>query len=360
MDNEDGLLGEVDEGFYSTNHATGKVAYLRKVDLISPAGNDDNDPVNKPIDGGNGTGDDVPDGANEFTFSSANPGVLTIKFKAKVEVDATVLEKIKNKFKFTVDSIGQDPTWNASNPEGKATLSDGYLVATATFTGLPANNSDFGKKKVKLLFDGSAAQEAEIEVFFPRDAKNHPEDGSGTTPNWFYYWLQTVTLLGPDPDVGYSTTGSYYDPNINKLFLSDGDRDSYNAPYGNHNPLEGIDNFTWTAIHESQHYKDWNDFWNVESSGITEWQAAYHQDGPTQNKDDDYLPNNEEDLDLDKTFNSGDRYDWAATLTPGAPAAIVNDAEDYTCIRHGGVKGNQNLDWADPGMQHQTIGKYND
>jgi len=72
------------------------------------------------------------------------------------------------------------------------------------------------------------------------------------------------------------------------------------------------------------------------------------------------LPNNEEDLDLDKTFNSGDRYDWAATLTPGAPAAIVNDAEDYTCIRHGGVKGNQNLDWADPGMQHQTIGKYND
>jgi hypothetical protein len=41
--------------------------------------------------------------------------------------------------------------------------------------------------------------------------------------------------------------------------VTDSDRDIgvYNAPYGLNNPLEGLDNFAWTAIHESQHYEDW-------------------------------------------------------------------------------------------------------
>ena len=35
LDNEDGLLGSANQSFHTTNHATGKVAYLRKVDTVT-------------------------------------------------------------------------------------------------------------------------------------------------------------------------------------------------------------------------------------------------------------------------------------------------------------------------------------
>jgi len=136
------------------------------------------------------------------------------------------------------------------------------------------------------------------------------------------------------------------------------------------NPLQGIDNFAWTARHESQHYKDWCDYWSVENQGITKWQAAYGKDGPNDNKDpqttsrggSDYLPNSVEDLNLNKTFDGGDRYDWSNGLSnlAGTPAAIIDDAEDYTCKRHTTVKGDHSKDWANPGMQHKTLDKYDD
>ena len=150
----------------------GRVVLL-KVDLITPGGNPDNDPVNKPIDGGDGTGT-VPDGANEFTFSTASNGVLTIQFKAEVGGGSSILNAIKDRVSFTIEDVGQAPTWDAANPGGKASVSGNYLVAAATFTGLPADNSDFGKKKVELLFNGSVVEESEIEVFFPRDADLPP------------------------------------------------------------------------------------------------------------------------------------------------------------------------------------------
>ena len=191
VDNREGLLTShvhmnAEEG---GNVAGGKVAYLRKVDLISPAGNYDNDPVAKPIDGGDGTGT-VPDGANEFTFSSATNGVLTVQFKAEVGGGSTVINAIKDKVTFSIENVGQAPTWDPANPGGKASVSENYLIATATFTGLPANNSDFGKKKVELLFDGSVVEEAEIEVFYPGTANNHQDQANRTFPNWFVYYKQ--------------------------------------------------------------------------------------------------------------------------------------------------------------------------
>jgi hypothetical protein len=215
-DNRQGLLTShvhmnANEG---GNVAGSRVAYLRKVDLISPAGNPDNDPVNNPIDGGDGTGT-VPNGANEFTFSTASNGVLTIQFKAEVGGGSSVLNAIKDRVTFTIENIGQAPSWNAANPGGKASVSGNYLVATATFTGLPENNSDFGKKKVELLFDGNVLEKSEIEVFFPKHAKNHPGTNAGTDPNWFYYWkdgkvcgIPTDAIYDPQPGVyGYVRPG---------------------------------------------------------------------------------------------------------------------------------------------------------
>jgi hypothetical protein len=42
---------------------------------------------------------------------------------------------------------------------------------------LPPNNSDFGKKKVYFEVEGNKVDYADIEVFYPADAINHPPGG---------------------------------------------------------------------------------------------------------------------------------------------------------------------------------------
>jgi hypothetical protein len=61
-------------------------------------------------------------------------------------------------------------------------------------------------------------------------------------------------------------------------------------------------------------------------------------------------------------YDQGDLYDWAIlnTPTPGRPPEIINDFEDWDCKRHVDTKGDSSKDWGKPGMQHQTIDKYDD
>ena len=109
-----------------------------KIELVTP----DGDPVNAPDDSG--------DGQNEFTFSPANPGVLTMELKAKVR-PAQAADKVAKDCVFSVDAIGASTMkWANNNPGGKAVADNGFLKATVTFTGLPAQNSDFGKKVAKI------------------------------------------------------------------------------------------------------------------------------------------------------------------------------------------------------------------
>ena len=42
------------------------------------------------------------------------------------------------------------------------------------------------------------------------------------------------------------------------------------------------------------------------------------------------------------------------------PARINNDFEDWNCQRHINERGNHSKDWCNPGMQHKTIGRYDD
>src|SRR5205807_2960620 len=139
---------------------------------------------------------------------------------------------------------------DAANPNGRSSVRGKQLVAKATFTNLPVNIDDFGKKKVQLLVDGNPVEKTNIEVFFPRDATNHPGGQTGS-PNWFYYYLQTVPKLGPKPNINYSKTiSSKYEPSINKIFIDDGAIKKYPPPYGTHGTLYGIDTFAWCLTHE--------------------------------------------------------------------------------------------------------------
>ena len=149
------------------------------ISLVTPNG----DPVANPVDSG--------DGQNEFTYSSANPGVLTMNLKASAS-PAGFAARIKDDCRFAVGSIGNSTmAWAAANPGGAPTVDGGYLCATATFTGLPANNSYFGKKEASISYGGEVFDRNDYEVFFLKFGKNHPECSScPECSNWFYYWRE--------------------------------------------------------------------------------------------------------------------------------------------------------------------------
>jgi hypothetical protein len=332
---------------------------LLPVQLITPAG----DPVNAAVEGGSGASM-VPDGANEFTFSDATPGVLMIKLKAKVSGIASLPVEEQSKFSFELDSIGDSSfAWNAANPKGKAVVNGDFITATATYTGLPKNNSDFGLKRARVKYDARNAGEAPFEVFFARDARNHPGSDSNN-PNWLYYYSRLVNKLvtnSPDPNYVPRNKGgqSQYDPNTNTITLDEGAIQPYNPYYGTNGELKGIDTFFWCYTHEMQHYKDWEDFWNVSTQGLSKWQAAWGKSGPSGNLDKGDFPNSFEDIDANGAFNAGDPYDLTTQKTATNPSGLA-DNEDRNCKLHKAVTGDHSKDWANPGMQHKTLNKYDD
>jgi hypothetical protein len=321
-----------------------------KVKLITPRGN----PRTAPRAAG--------DGQNEFTFDSASPGKLTINFKASV-TPSSAINSARDRVLFTCEGIGGSTfAWDTNNPNGKATISGGSLVAKGTFTGLPQKNDDFGKKRVQLLLEGQEVEATNIEVFFSRDATNHA-GGQVGSPNFFHYYLQTVPKLGPKPNIEYSTvlTSAYY-PSRNKIYLDKITIRPRGVPYGTRGTLSGIDAFAWAATHEMQHYKDWADAWDVDNSGTAKKRAAVGKSGPADDRDDESIPNQVEDKNLSSSYDAGDLYDWTNPKTPTArrPANIINDFEDWNCQRNRAVTGNHAKDWSDPGMQHLTLDKWDD
>ena len=173
---------------------------LALITFITPAG----DPVLSPVDAGTSP-ESIPDGANEFTFSNEPTGIITLTLKASVPGISSLPAAEQTKFTFEVDAIGNSTfAWDAANPQGRPSVSGDFITATATFTGLPQNNSDFGLKKARLKYDAANVGEAIFEVFFPRDATNHPLGQAGSA-NWFYYW-QEGNVCGIPSDAIYDAT----------------------------------------------------------------------------------------------------------------------------------------------------------
>ena len=321
-----------------------------KLTLVTPQSG--GDPVNHPVDSG--------DGQNEFTYNTASSGVLTIGMKATVEPSG-VASAIASRTTFSVDEIsGSTKSWGSGNWNGAAYASGDTLMCWVWFTNLPSSNAAFGAKTAKLKYDGNDVDSVPYEVFYMKNEKNHPRDATNSDwPNWMYYWLQTVTPQGPSGIHWYYAASTYATIGTNDIRLSDGDSVTYGAPYGIHNPLEGIDNFAWKVTHESQHYAD---YWTCWNNDVARWDNANGKDGPDDDKDRDKIPNRLEDVNLNGVYDAGDLYDWQVKNTPtlGRPVVIVNDFEDWNCQRNKGATGDHSKDWAAPGMQHGTLNKYDD
>nr|MBO6294210.1 hypothetical protein [Schwartzia sp. (in: firmicutes)] len=163
--------------------ATGQLSGLTAT-FITPAG----DPVNTPVDS--------DEGQNEFTFSTASIGTLTIDLTVKI--DPVLSNDQAPEGDFSINGIGNSAKqWAAANPNGRAIFSGGYYRATVTFNGLPANNSDFGRKTVTFSVADVTINQV-FEVFYPAHAYNHPNDGGQHSfygepvPNWFFYYKQNA------------------------------------------------------------------------------------------------------------------------------------------------------------------------
>jgi hypothetical protein len=164
--------------------------------------------------------DTAGDGQNEFTYSAAAPGVLTIDTKILVKPTGTAGltghdgVKFSDRCIYTLPTIaGSTFTWDAANPGGKSTASGEHVIAKATYTTLPALNSEFGLKEAEFKCDSdtSVLPKAEFEVFFMKDEENHPELGpypSGRPPNWFYYWKEGG-VCGIPTDAQYDSAGDF-------------------------------------------------------------------------------------------------------------------------------------------------------
>jgi hypothetical protein len=302
------------------------------------------------------------------------------------------------------------------------------LTATVTFSGLPASHTGFGRKQARVVVDGvvrdgvtldgvTVAAQA-FEVFFPNwdtalvnalsnpygFASNHPGPGSGTVPNWFYYWNQACG----DPNAVWEDGQRTRDAVARVPFINEWDT-GYNGPRDaiyvssllapgdglngnsfwfwtnravqpdgtsvNSNITSGIDAFHTTILHERRHVRQITDsnqlpFWK--RNGLARDNAPYSGwswgrllgdpyynhfdpvDGIIGNGNDINLDDDQDDLgkdprdptnkDFDQEFNNG--ADWALEYQAREVETTTDNAK-------------AELDWGSPGKNHQTVNNPN-
>jgi hypothetical protein len=212
----------------------------------------------------------APVAKQKIAYSADSPGVLELDLKAQV----TPAEN-QNEIQWEIPEIeGSQKKVEPASEQGPS--------IHVTYRGLPSQNQAFGKKTIRATVKSGACQaedEREIQVFFPRDAKNHP---GGETPNWFYYWSQTKARVGPakfgglikgcsggsgrDGTVGYYRNEAfddfYYICDLKRLgadFRFQTVKWSGNLP--DNVSVTGIDTFAAASRHENAHLRHFKDWW---------------------------------------------------------------------------------------------------
>ncbi|MES2738378.1 MAG: hypothetical protein V4672_18805 [Verrucomicrobiota bacterium] len=368
---------------------------LLDVLFITPAGS----PVSAPVDAVN-TSANVPDGANEFTFSSATPGVLTVKLKARVTGLGGKTTAEQNNYTFALDGISNSTfAWDAANPGGKVTVNGNFITATATYTGLPQANQGFGLKKARVNLYNATVAEADFEVFFPRDDTNHP-GGEAGAPNWFHYW----SLLIPGHDLTYGGVGvgataaevtgmtgwSYaFPPNKTQITIYQSTRGKFKG-YGVGEEFSGIDSFFGTVFHEAKHVDQiartdqlvstgapgspWLHGWSWNRPLHNHWTVGLDGQPGVAGVDDDgdgsvdnALASGPGELghgdDVDLTHATSTSRNWPSSWTlpnpKKVPSEIESEAVNYADQQHD-ENDRARDDWGNPGKNHSTLDTWND
>jgi hypothetical protein len=355
--------------------------------------------------------DDAGDGQNEFTYDAASPGVLTIDLKVLVKPTGTAAVTDRHGVKFSDRCVYKLPTitgstfaWDAANTDGKSATSGERLIAKATYTTLPAAYTDFGLKQAEFECDGhtDTLAKGDFEVFFPKDEKNHPGVGAGTTPNWFFYWRQ---VYGQNLQLEYGGAGngttaaevpavtqwSYAAAqNKQRIIVYDLITEQFRA-YGVGEEFSGIDQYVGSVIHEAKHVDQvaradqlgptgqagspWQFGWSFnQGAGHNHWTLGTDGQPGIAGVDDDgdgttdnLITGGPGELgkgdDVDLTHATTTSRNWAAAWPPPVPLIYFLELE-AEAINASDAANNENdnarSDWGNPGKNHQTIDKYDD
>ncbi len=233
----------------------------------------------------------TPDPDAEFTFDPSEEGKFLILASAAVEPP-----ELAGQVVWTLEGIG--------DAEIEVIPEKGEQVEIWV-RGLPADNDDFGEKTLTARIPG-AQDQTKLKVFFWPTATNHPGEGAGETPNWFYYWSQTSAASGrksvlrymaslPEQnEVGTNVLGRH-DRTDDFIYLSDPVQSSDNCTRraevvsasgtGGGKNATGIDCFGEVILHEARHRLEWHRWWLDGTNQVTRFVHQLAEDS-----DADYVP----------------------------------------------------------------------
>jgi hypothetical protein len=268
------------------------------------------------------------------------------------------------------------------------------------FAGLPPDNEAFGgpdgspTKTVTMSVLGTSQEESNpIQVFFTRDATNHPGGEVGSR-NWYYYWLDaynpspgTATLYEPQGNSNAEVKGMVewnYEALSDKVtcYMHDGSS-FWIWPTGSLEPLEGMDCFYNLILHEAEHVSQidraddvvglvpdtcWRYGWSWNQPSHNHWSVG--EDGqPGRAGVDDDGDGQVDNQRIDGPGEMGaqgsddvrlcDETYPAWPLAFGTPPPGGNPIEIQADERMTIPKNYYwTLDWGNPGKQHKTNRKY--
>jgi len=243
---------------------------------------------------------------------------------------------------------------------------------------LPATiGGGFGKRQLIMTFNGQPVHAANIEIFFPATATNHPflfgDEGSGNppdegdyfvfgrplwaakSPNWFYYYWIVAYWGRTDIRLAVNVPGGWYEPGKPYVYVGNDAYLTYQMRLfhienrsdvlGIIKPLitfvdiltiKGIHNFIYVVEHELAHKRHYE-------TGIYPADPSVDSDGDGLN---DYW---EEGHFLDpNSHDTTDAYNRFGDTTPGDLQCIA-DIEAYGKLLQ--KKELWREDWADTGLQ---------
>ncbi|MCO5045616.1 MAG: lamin tail domain-containing protein [Kiritimatiellae bacterium] len=285
-------------------------------------------------------------------FDSASTGVCEVACIVKIRPDLEIVRSmLESNVQWLIDGVsGSTLSWeNGGSGYGIANydLAFNDWREKAVFTSLPATNSSFGLKNVTVSVGVlDLVSSGHTKVFFERDALNHPGVGSGTTPNWFYYWQQGAVGGGMSDFVYGGTNGDIrgqYVSSTDTLYLYSAAPEAKYTSTVTHKTntnlifsiginADGIDAVAGTVIHEKKHqwiHQTWSTLPDTDGDGVPDAQeniAPYYF-----------------------SVNDADTYALASTIHP--TYATYGDNEFLCRQEEPGYVSDATKDWAYPGKQ---------
>jgi len=279
-----------------------------------------------------------PDSA-KFTFSGANPGVLSCTTAAAVT-----------------------PAWLADSLEWSITPIQGSNLTTIPdpprgdtiifrFENLPAQNNEFGRKYSSAFLllrnggDSVAVKDSVlVRAFYPKDATNNP-DTLHDWANWFHYWRQDTIVASLDSVQYDSTLTDSYGVTINDSIWvgpaaatihydvhGDTGYTINNINFGG-SDVNGMDCAAEVVAHEKYHrwvYLNW-------AAGGA-WYGQTDTDG-------DRLPDNYENTVSHTSPDSSDTH-HVAIIRQYPSYEAYGDQEYMAMFTANGLQGNHSRDWS--------------